>query len=197
MYAQSNNSDAEMAVFWIVAQCSLVEVYQRFRGPCCLHHQGDEYFALKMEIARTSETSVNFYQTTRRYNQEDSHLRIHRRENLKSHLILMRSFWYCLYIFNSLKLTFNIFLKILVVQNRRGVHTRTPIQPLIKISAPVLELWGNTPLKITFNYLESHMTYGNSVLGIKSVFHFSLSYNLSSKKFPFDKYVATYRRVSL
>jgi hypothetical protein len=25
-----------MAVFWVVAPCSLVEVYQRFRGPCCL-----------------------------------------------------------------------------------------------------------------------------------------------------------------
>jgi hypothetical protein len=32
---------AKMAVFWVVAPCSLVEVYQRFRGPCCLHHQGD------------------------------------------------------------------------------------------------------------------------------------------------------------
>jgi hypothetical protein len=31
-----------MAVFWVVAPCSLVEVYQRFRGPCFLHHQGDE-----------------------------------------------------------------------------------------------------------------------------------------------------------
>jgi hypothetical protein len=31
----------KMAVFWVVARCSLVEVYQRFRGPCCLHHQGD------------------------------------------------------------------------------------------------------------------------------------------------------------
>jgi hypothetical protein len=31
-----------MAVFWVVAPCSLVEDYQRFRGPCCLHHQGDE-----------------------------------------------------------------------------------------------------------------------------------------------------------
>jgi hypothetical protein len=41
-----------------------------------------------MEAARTSETLVNFYQTTRRYNPEDSHLRTHRRENLKpySHL---------------------------------------------------------------------------------------------------------------
>jgi hypothetical protein len=29
-------------VFWVVAPCSLVEVYQRFRGPCCLHHQGDD-----------------------------------------------------------------------------------------------------------------------------------------------------------
>jgi hypothetical protein len=31
----------EMAVFWVVASCYVVEVYQRSRGPCCLHHQGD------------------------------------------------------------------------------------------------------------------------------------------------------------
>jgi hypothetical protein len=49
-----------MAVFWVVA--------------------------LMMEAARTSETLVNFYQTTRRYNPEDSHLRTHRREDLKSYL---------------------------------------------------------------------------------------------------------------
>jgi hypothetical protein len=39
-----------------------------------------------MEAARTSETLENFYQTTRR-NQEDSHLRTHRRENLKSYFV--------------------------------------------------------------------------------------------------------------
>jgi hypothetical protein len=52
----------KMAVFWIVTSCSLM-----------------------MEAASTSETSVNFYQTTRRYNREDSHLHTRRRENLKSH----------------------------------------------------------------------------------------------------------------
>jgi hypothetical protein len=36
-----------------------------------------------MEAASTSETSVNFYRTTRRYNPEDSHLHTRRRENLK------------------------------------------------------------------------------------------------------------------
>jgi hypothetical protein len=41
-----------------------------------------------MAAARTSETLVNFHQTTRRYNPEDSHLRTHRRENLKSY-----TFW--------------------------------------------------------------------------------------------------------
>jgi hypothetical protein len=32
----------KIAVFWVVAPCSLVEVYGRFRGPCCLHHKGDK-----------------------------------------------------------------------------------------------------------------------------------------------------------
>jgi hypothetical protein len=40
-----------MTVFWDVAQCSLVEVYRRFRGTCCLHHQG-----VIMEAAGISET---------------------------------------------------------------------------------------------------------------------------------------------
>jgi hypothetical protein len=39
-----------------------------------------------MEAASTSETLVNFYQTTRCYNPEDSNLHTHRRENLKSYL---------------------------------------------------------------------------------------------------------------
>jgi hypothetical protein len=41
-----------------------------------------------MEAARTSETLVNFYQNTRRYNPQDSHLRTHRSENLKSHCFI-------------------------------------------------------------------------------------------------------------
>jgi hypothetical protein len=47
----------KMAVFRVVAPCSLAEVYQRFRG------------------------------TTRRNNPEDSQLLTHRRENLKSYLL--------------------------------------------------------------------------------------------------------------
>jgi hypothetical protein len=31
----------KMAVFWVVAPCSLVEVYQCFGGPCCLHRPDD------------------------------------------------------------------------------------------------------------------------------------------------------------
>jgi hypothetical protein len=40
---------------------------------------------IMMEEASTSETSVNFYQTTRRNNPEDSHLHARRRKNLNSH----------------------------------------------------------------------------------------------------------------
>jgi hypothetical protein len=39
-----------MAVFWVVAPCSLVELYQRFRGPCCLHHQGNRPTTQKTAI---------------------------------------------------------------------------------------------------------------------------------------------------
>jgi hypothetical protein len=42
LLASKQQTHMKMAVFWVVALCSLVEVYQRFRGPCCLHHQGDE-----------------------------------------------------------------------------------------------------------------------------------------------------------
>jgi hypothetical protein len=38
-----------------------------------------------MEAGSTSETPVNFYQTTRRNIPEGSHLHTRRRENLKSH----------------------------------------------------------------------------------------------------------------
>jgi hypothetical protein len=47
--------------------------------------------ALMMEAARASETLVNFYQTTRFYNPEDSHPHTHRRENVKSYLIWLLS----------------------------------------------------------------------------------------------------------
>jgi hypothetical protein len=32
----------KMAVFWVAAPCSVVEIYCCFRGACCLHHQGDQ-----------------------------------------------------------------------------------------------------------------------------------------------------------
>jgi hypothetical protein len=50
-----------LAVFWVVESCSLVEFYRRF-------------ITLMMEAASTFEMSVNFYQTTRRNNLEDSYL---------------------------------------------------------------------------------------------------------------------------
>jgi hypothetical protein len=63
-------ASVKIAVFWIVAPCSLVEVCRRFRGVCCLIRP----ITVVMEAADTSETSVNFYRTTRRNNPEDSHL---------------------------------------------------------------------------------------------------------------------------
>jgi hypothetical protein len=35
----SGQQEMKMAVFWVVVPYILVEVYQCFKGPCCLHHQ--------------------------------------------------------------------------------------------------------------------------------------------------------------
>jgi hypothetical protein len=61
----------KMAVFWVVAPCSL--------------DVSEVLIALMMEAASICETSVNFYQTTWRNNPEDSHFHTRRCENLKSH----------------------------------------------------------------------------------------------------------------
>jgi hypothetical protein len=58
----------KMAVFSVVAPCRLVEVDRRFRGIAA------SLITLMMEAASTSETSLNFYQTTLHSNPEDSHL---------------------------------------------------------------------------------------------------------------------------
>jgi hypothetical protein len=55
----------KMIFFWVVASCSLAEVYRRFG-----------LIALTMKAASTSEKSVNFYKTTRRNIPEDSNLHV-------------------------------------------------------------------------------------------------------------------------
>jgi hypothetical protein len=54
----------KMTVFWVVAPCSLVEVY------------------LMMVVASIYETSVKFYQTARCNIADASHLQTRHRENL-------------------------------------------------------------------------------------------------------------------
>jgi hypothetical protein len=66
---KANNLD--ISVFRVVP-CSLAEVHRRFKGA----------YAPITKTASTSETAVNFCQTTRHNNPEGSH----RRENLKSQL---------------------------------------------------------------------------------------------------------------
>jgi hypothetical protein len=42
----------KMAVFWVIAPCSLVQVYRRFRGACCLHHQGYRFYQTTLQSRR-------------------------------------------------------------------------------------------------------------------------------------------------
>jgi hypothetical protein len=59
-----------MVVFWVVAPRSLVEVYRRFRGPCCLHHQGDRPETTQktaifvLTAVRTSNPTYQYHDST-------------------------------------------------------------------------------------------------------------------------------------
>jgi hypothetical protein len=79
----------KMAVFWVVAPCNLVAVY-----PGSIIRA---MTTLMMEAASTSETSVNFYQTIRRYNPVDSYLYTRCRENLNSYLGTKVVLWYLIF----------------------------------------------------------------------------------------------------
>jgi hypothetical protein len=60
----------KMAAFWVAAPCSLLEVVSEVLAASIIRA-----IVLMMEAARTPEALVNFYQTTRRYNPEDSLLK--------------------------------------------------------------------------------------------------------------------------
>jgi hypothetical protein len=43
----------KMTVFWDVAPCSLVKVYRRFRGSCCVHHhRPDDGGSKNLQVAK-------------------------------------------------------------------------------------------------------------------------------------------------
>jgi hypothetical protein len=83
-----------MAVFWVTAPCSLVEVYQRFRGPCCLHHQGDRpAYNLNNFITRESIISyhalIPYYQNLKvisRYKSNNNHFYNHQQKFMGTQL---------------------------------------------------------------------------------------------------------------
>jgi hypothetical protein len=75
----------KMAVLWDVAPCRLV----KFANVpdvlvASVIRSIERLNVLTIEATSTSETSVNFYQTTRRNNPEDSRFHTRRRKNLKS-----------------------------------------------------------------------------------------------------------------
>jgi hypothetical protein len=87
-------SRKKSTVFWDITPCSSSKVNRRFGGnqrsllPFFTLVSCSAYsLTLKMEETYSSETSVDFQLTTRRYIPEDSALHNHRCENLKSYIL--------------------------------------------------------------------------------------------------------------
>jgi hypothetical protein len=55
----------KITIFWDVTQCSLVNMYQYFKGICCLHFQGRKDISnLKRGAAGSSVALASIYQTS-------------------------------------------------------------------------------------------------------------------------------------
>jgi hypothetical protein len=67
----------QVGVLWVVAPCSDMVRYQRFRRTCCLHTHPEK---------RSSETSVSCHITIRRHNIEDYDFNLHCSEEFNSNL---------------------------------------------------------------------------------------------------------------
>jgi hypothetical protein len=65
----------KVTAMWDTTPCSLVEVDRLFVRAYYRHHEGDKKLAALMtEAVSTTETSVNFYEATRRNIPEGCHL---------------------------------------------------------------------------------------------------------------------------
>jgi hypothetical protein len=86
------------SIIWDITPCSLLKVNRSFGRTCRLHLQGRRICQTRkqresrwqVEQTCSSETSVDFQRTTRRYIPEDRTLRNHRCENLISYIIIPR-----------------------------------------------------------------------------------------------------------
>jgi hypothetical protein len=84
-------TESKSIIFWDITPCSQLKVNRRFGGTSELaacFHAGfliGLLLTLKMEATCSSETSVDFQRTIRRYIPEDGALHNRRRENLKSY----------------------------------------------------------------------------------------------------------------
>jgi hypothetical protein len=59
-YLSCRKDFLKMAVFWVVALCSLVEVYQRFRDPCCQAATTQKTAIFVLTAVRTSNPTQDF-----------------------------------------------------------------------------------------------------------------------------------------
>jgi hypothetical protein len=67
-----------MTLFLVVASCGMVEAYRRFKGACCLHHEGDSPWWLRQQGPLT------VHKTTQHNIPEGRRLQARRHENPES-----------------------------------------------------------------------------------------------------------------
>jgi hypothetical protein len=148
-----NAVSIKMAVFWVVASCRRVQVYQSFRGPCCLHHQGDEWWWVRDRPDDKGSTG----HTTRRYILEVSHLPDYGRSVGKSTgsfvLVCIRicesctfesQFLVCHNLISPHSQQWFLIVLLFIICLRMSLYYSSSLDPFTQFSFRIYEIFGST-----------------------------------------------------
>jgi hypothetical protein len=104
MVTRGSLSHPRLPSFRVTPTYSFVGVYRRFRRIFCLHHLGK--YSPMTKAAGSYETSLSFYQTTRRHISDGSNRYSYRRVNIKPYRFIPGLFKYIICVLRAANSSF-------------------------------------------------------------------------------------------